>query len=38
VQHGTKPSASAEYALGELRCALAMYRSAISGRWEKVWE
>ena len=37
VLHGTAPAAPAEYALGELRCALAMYRSAQSGRWEKVW-
>jgi predicted dehydrogenase len=36
VLHGTKPAASAEYAVGELRLALAMYRSATSGRWEKV--
>ena len=28
---------SAEFALGELRAALAMYRSAQSGRWESVW-
>lgn len=27
----------AQYALGELRGALAMYRSARSGRWESVW-
>jgi len=38
VLHGTPPAAPAEYALGELRLALAMYRSAASGRWEKVWE
>jgi predicted dehydrogenase len=37
VLHGTKPAASAAYAVGELRLALAMYRSATSGRWEKVW-
>ena len=37
VLHGTTPAASAEYALGELRLALAMYASAESGRWEKVW-
>jgi predicted dehydrogenase len=35
--HGTTPAASAEYAIGELRCALAMYRSAETKRWEKVW-
>lgn len=37
VLHGTPPAASAEYAVGELRLALAMYRSATSMRWEKVW-
>ncbi len=38
VLYGTEPAASAAYALGELRIALAMYRSAGSGRFEKVWE
>ena len=38
VRNGTPPAAPAEAALGELRLALAMYRSASSGRWEKVWE
>ena len=37
VLHGTEPAAPAAYALGELRLALAMYASADSGRWEKVW-
>jgi predicted dehydrogenase len=37
VLQGTAPAASAAYALGELRLALAMYRSAESGRWEAVW-
>jgi predicted dehydrogenase len=37
IQHGTDPAVPAEYALGELRLALAMYRSAESRRWEKVW-
>ncbi len=37
VLDGKTPDASAEYALGELRAALAMYRSAETGRWEKVW-
>jgi len=37
VQHGSPPTASAEYALGEVRLALAMYRSAETKRWEKVW-
>ena len=36
VLHGTQPAASAEYALGELRLALAMYRSAETKQWEKV--
>jgi len=36
VIHGGAPSASAEYARGELRLALAMYRSADTRRWEKV--
>ena len=30
-------AADAAFALGELRTALALYRSAESGRWEKVW-
>jgi len=37
VLDGTPPAARAEYAVGELRGALAMYRSAQSGRWEAVW-
>lgn len=37
VLHGTPPAAGPEAALGELRAALAMYRSAGSGRWEEVW-
>ena len=37
IQHGRAPAASARHALGELRLALAMYRSAETGRWEKVW-
>jgi len=37
VRTGSQPAASAEYALGELRLALAMYRSAETKRWEKVW-
>jgi predicted dehydrogenase len=37
VLHGTTLAAPAEYALGELRLALAMYASAQSGRFEKVW-
>jgi predicted dehydrogenase len=37
VLDGAAPAASAEYAVGELRAALAMYRSARTGRWESVW-
>jgi UDP-N-acetyl-2-amino-2-deoxyglucuronate dehydrogenase len=37
VLHGTRPAVPAAYALGELRLALAMYRSAETQRWEKVW-
>lgn len=38
VQKRTNLKADAEKALGELRCALAIYRSAASGKWEKIWE
>jgi predicted dehydrogenase len=37
VLEGTAPAAPAGYALGELRAALAMVRSAQSGAWEPVW-
>ena len=37
VLRGTPLAATAEYALGELRTALAMERSARTKRWEKVW-
>ena len=37
VLEGTPPAVPAAYALGELRLALAMYRSAETRRWEKVW-
>ena len=37
VLHGKKPEATAEYSLGELRTALAMYRSVETKKWEKVW-
>jgi predicted dehydrogenase len=37
VLDGDTPAAPAEYALGELRIALALYRSAETKRWEKVW-
>jgi predicted dehydrogenase len=36
VLDGTPLAAAPAYALGELRAALAMYRSAASGRWEPV--
>jgi predicted dehydrogenase len=36
VLDGRAPAAPAAYALGELRGALAMYRSAASGKWEPV--
>jgi len=38
VLDGKAPEAPPEASLGELRTALAIYRSAASGRWEKVWE
>ncbi len=38
VLHGSELAAGPEQALGELRTALAMYRSAESGYWEKVWD
>lgn len=37
VLDGVVPPVRAEFSLGELRGALAMYRSAESGRWEAVW-
>ena len=38
VLEGKLPAASPEHSLGEFRTAQAMYRSAASKRWEKVWE
>ncbi len=38
VLDGTSLEASPEYSLGELRTAFAIYRSAESRQWEKVWE
>lgn len=38
VLDGRPMAAGPEQALGELRTALAIYRSAQSGRWEKVWD
>jgi predicted dehydrogenase len=37
VLDGAATPAGPEFSLGELRGALAMYRSARSGRWEAVW-
>jgi len=37
VLDGRPLQAGPEYSLGELRTALAIYRSAESGQWEKVW-
>ena len=37
VLEGTALAASPAFSLGELRTALAMYRSVESGCWEKVW-
>jgi len=37
VLMGTPLAAGPEYSLGELRTALAIYRSAASRQWEKVW-
>jgi predicted dehydrogenase len=37
VSTGTDLVAGPEESLGELRTALAMYRSAESRQWEKVW-
>lgn len=38
VLDGGTPAATAEYSLGELRTALALYRSHETIRWEKVWD
>lgn len=38
VLDGATPAAGPERSIGELRAALAMYRSAESDRWESVWE
>ena len=38
VLEGTPLTAGPEESLGELRTALAMYRSAESHQWEKVWD
>lgn len=38
VLDGVTPVAGPEQSLGELRAALAKYRSAETDRWESVWE
>ena len=38
VLEGKSLAAGPAFSLGELRTALAMYRSVTSGRWEKVWQ
>jgi UDP-N-acetyl-2-amino-2-deoxyglucuronate dehydrogenase len=38
VLDGVAPAAGPEQSLGELRTALAMYRSAETNQWERVWE
>ncbi len=38
VLDGSPLQATPEYSLGELRTALAIYRSAETRRWEKVWD
>ncbi len=38
VLDGTALAAGPEYSLGELRTALAFYRSAANKRWESVWD
>ncbi|MFT5089619.1 MAG: UDP-N-acetyl-2-amino-2-deoxyglucuronate dehydrogenase [Planctomycetota bacterium] len=38
VLEGKELEAGPDYSLGELRTALAIYRSAESKQWEKVWE
>jgi len=37
ILDGTTPAAGPEAAIGELRVALALYRSAETRRWEQVW-
>ena len=38
VLDGKEPAATPAHSLGEFRTAQAMYRSARSKRWEKVWD
>ncbi|MEZ4620873.1 MAG: hypothetical protein R2867_35930 [Caldilineaceae bacterium] len=38
VLTGTPLAASPESSLGELRTALAIYRSAASKQWERAWD
>jgi predicted dehydrogenase len=37
VLHGARPKATAADSLGELRTALAIYKSAETKQWENVW-
>ncbi len=37
VLDGTRLQATPEYSLGELQTAFAIYRSALTRQWEKVW-
>lgn len=37
VLYGATPKATAADSLGELRTALAIYKSAETKKWEKVW-
>ena len=38
VLDGATPAATAAFSIGELRTALALYRSTRSERWEPVWD
>jgi predicted dehydrogenase len=38
ILKGTPLQATPEFSLGELRTALAMYRSVETRTWEKVWQ
>ena len=38
ILEGKELKATAEYAMGELRTARALYRSAETRQWEKVWD
>jgi len=38
ILHNKKLAAEAEFSVGEMRTALAIYKSAKTGQWVKVWE